>query len=67
MYLSLWTQAALRKVIAGWTTALQLMKEGEKWEIVVPGHLAYGDEWKGPHIYPGAVLCFELVLLQVLG
>jgi len=29
-------------VIAGWTEALQLMKEGAKWRIFVPADLAYG-------------------------
>lgn len=30
-------------VIAGWTEALQLMKEGAKWRIFVPADLAYGE------------------------
>ena len=32
------------RVIAGWTEALQLMKEGAKWELYVPYSLAYGEE-----------------------
>ncbi|GIT04008.1 MAG: hypothetical protein CM1200mP28_12670 [Deltaproteobacteria bacterium] len=29
-------------VIRGWTEALQLMKEGDKWELIIPPDLAYG-------------------------
>ena len=29
-------------VIPGWTEALQLMKEGDIWELVIPSDLAYG-------------------------
>ena len=30
-------------VIAGWTEALQLMKEGAKWQLFIPPDLAYGE------------------------
>ena len=30
-------------VIAGWTEALQLMKEGAKWQLFIPPNLAYGE------------------------
>ena len=30
-------------VIAGWTEALQLMKEGAKWQLFIPADLAYGE------------------------
>ena len=29
-------------VIPGWTEALQLMKEGDKWQLFIPSDLAYG-------------------------
>ena len=34
---------APNQVIKGWTEAMQLMKEGDKWELTIPSELAYGD------------------------
>ena len=51
-------------VIKGWTEALQLMKEGSKWQIVVPPELAYGEQGAGP-IGPNAVLIFEIELVSI--
>jgi FKBP-type peptidyl-prolyl cis-trans isomerase FklB len=48
-------------VIAGWTEALQLMKEGAKYQLVIPPALAYGD--RGP--LAGQVLIFDVELLSV--
>lgn len=48
-------------VIAGWTEALQLMKEGAKYQLVIPPALAYGD--RGP--LAGQVLIFDVELLGV--
>jgi FKBP-type peptidyl-prolyl cis-trans isomerase FklB len=31
------------RVIKGWTEALQLMKEGAKWQLFIPADLAYGE------------------------
>jgi FKBP-type peptidyl-prolyl cis-trans isomerase FklB len=51
-------------VIPGWTEALQLMKEGAKWQIFIPSKLAYGE--KGPAtIGQNAVLVFEVELVAV--
>ena len=37
------TTFAPNQVIKGWTEAMQLMVEGDKWELYIPSELAYGD------------------------
>uniref|UniRef100_A0ABD3PJ88 peptidylprolyl isomerase n=1 Tax=Cyclotella cryptica TaxID=29204 RepID=A0ABD3PJ88_9STRA len=58
---------APNQVIRGWTEAMQLMKEGGKWELYIPSELGYGDRGAGGAIPPGAVLIFTLELLKVKG
>ncbi|MGH6871756.1 MAG: FKBP-type peptidyl-prolyl cis-trans isomerase [Rhizomicrobium sp.] len=53
------------KLIPGWTEALQMMREGDHWEIVLPPRLAYGERGAGDAIPPGQALIFDLQLLKV--
>ncbi len=55
---------AVDKVIKGWTEALQLMKEGSKWQLYIPPELGYGE--RGTRgIGPNSALIFEVELLSV--
>ncbi len=51
--------------IKGWTEALQLMKEGAKWELYIPANLAYGE--RGNRGIPAnSALIFEIEVLEVV-
>lgn len=52
-------------VIPGWTEALQLMKEGDKWQLTIPSKLAYGEQGAGGKIGPNSVLVFDVELLSI--
>lgn len=55
----------LRRVIEGWQKALVEMKVGDKWRVVIPPELAYGERGAGERIGPNATLIFEIELLDV--
>jgi FKBP-type peptidyl-prolyl cis-trans isomerase len=52
-------------VIKGWTMALQMMHEGDEWELTIPSSLGYGDRGTpGGPIPGGATLVFDVTLLK---
>ncbi|MCH2598433.1 MAG: FKBP-type peptidyl-prolyl cis-trans isomerase [Pirellulales bacterium] len=56
----------VNQVIAGWTEALQLMKEGDQWELYIPSELAYGANPRpGGPIGPNETLIFKIELIKV--
>lgn len=55
---------AVSGVIDGWTTALQYMKEGDRWEVYIPYTLAYGTY--GQSSIPGySTLIFDMQLVEI--
>jgi FKBP-type peptidyl-prolyl cis-trans isomerase FkpA len=54
----------LNRVIPGWTEGIQLMHVGDKFDFVIPAHLAYGNQAVGT-IPPGSALKFEVELLSI--
>ena len=55
----------VNQVITGWTEAMQMMKEGDKWRLTIPSELGYGARGAGGSIPPHATLVFDVELLKV--
>jgi FKBP-type peptidyl-prolyl cis-trans isomerase len=57
----------LNSVIPGWIEAMQLMREGDHWQVVIPPNLGYGVRGSpdgGQSVPPNQVLVFDLKLLE---
>jgi len=54
-------------VIKGWTEAMQIMVEGDKWEMYIPSELGYGDGGQGGKIKGGDVLIFRMEIVTIKG
>lgn len=52
-------------LIRGWSEALQLMKEGAKWQIFIPPELGYGETGAGGVVQPNSTLIFEVELISI--
>merc|ERR1712046_459874 len=61
------TSFAPNQVIKGWTEAMQLMVEGDKWQMYIPSELGYGDGGSGAKIKGGDVLIFNMEILKING
>ena len=53
------------RVIKGWDLGVQGMKVGGRRELIIPAHLAYGNQSPTPAIKPGETLIFVVDLIAV--
>lgn len=58
--------APIQNLIEGWQIVLPMMPIGSKWQLWIPSDLAYGDNGAGGSIPGGAVLDFEIELLEII-
>lgn len=58
------TTFGVTQVIPGWTEVLQLMPVGSKFQVAIPGKLAYGLN-APPSIGPNRTLLFDIELLAI--
>jgi len=61
------TSFAPNQVIKGWTEAMQLMVEGDKWELYIPSDLAYGERGSPPKIPGSSALIFVMEMITIEG
>lgn len=57
----------LNQVIPGWIEALELMREGDHWQLVIPPNLGYGVRGSpdgGQSVPPNQDLIFDIKLLE---
>ncbi len=52
-------------LIPGWVEALKMMPVGSKWQLYVPGNLAYGENGSPPDIPASKMLIFDMELLNI--
>ena len=53
------TAFAPNQVIKGWTEAMQLMVEGDKWEMYIPARLGYGPRGSPPDVCAALYILIE--------
>jgi FKBP-type peptidyl-prolyl cis-trans isomerase FklB len=61
------TTFAPNQVIKGWTEIMQLMVEGDQWEVYIPSDKAYGDGGSGADIKGGDTLIFKMEIITIKG
>lgn len=52
-------------VIPGWRDVIPRMHVGDRWKVVIPPQLAYGEEGELPRIGPNEALVFDIQLLEI--
>ena len=56
---------ALKRVVKGWSEALQRMPVGSTWQVFIPPNLAYGARGSREGIGPNETLVFEVELISI--
>ncbi len=56
---------AVDKVIPGWRDVIPRMRVGDRWMVVIPSRLAYGEGGALPRIGPNEALRFVIELLEI--
>ena len=52
-------------VIRGWQDVIPRMHVGDRWKVVIPPQLAFGEEGQLPRIGPNETLVFDIQLLEI--
>ena len=55
----------VNRVIPGWRDVIPRMHVGDRWRVVIPPQLAYGERGELPRIGPNEALMFEIELLDI--
>lgn len=53
------------RMIYGWRDVIPRMHVGDRWKVVIPPQLAYGERGEPPRIGPNEALVFDIELLRI--
>lgn len=60
------TESVLSRAIPGLREGLKLMKEGAKFQLFIPGELAYGEAGRGELVGPSTTLVYDVEFLGIV-